>query len=186
MDSQEINPPAPLANTYWVRPGQFLAGEHPGDADEQVMKSRVSALINAGIRTFVDLTEESEISEDAKPIAGYYAALRSFAEDGRIEITYVRIPVPDRAVPSVWTLRRILDLVDRSMADENPVFVHCWAGRGRTGTVVGCFLKRHGLASDQDLIAKIAELRRFMPNGRDSSPHTPEQIRMVKTWKQGA
>jgi protein-tyrosine phosphatase len=186
MDSQETILPAPLANTYWVMPRQFLAGEHPGDADEKVMQTRISALINAGIRTFVDLTEESEINEDAKPIVGYYTALRSLADEGRVEITYVRIPVPDRAVPSVSTLRRILDLVDRSMGDENPVFVHCWAGRGRTGTVVGCYLKRHELASDHDVIAKLAQLRRFMPNGRDSSPHTQEQIRMVKTWKKGA
>lgn len=186
MDCPEPNPSAPLANTYWVTRGQFLAGEHPGDPDEKIVRSRISALIEAGIRTFVDLTEESEINEDAKPIAGYYAMLRLLAEEARAEITYVRIPVPDRGVPSVWTLRRILDLLDRSLADENPVFVHCWAGRGRTGTVVGCYLKRHGIASDQDVVAKITELRRNLPNGHDSSPHTPEQIRMVKNWKKGA
>jgi protein-tyrosine phosphatase len=92
------------------------------------------------------------------------------------------MPVPDQSVPSVWTLRRILDLVEGSLADENSVFVHCWAGRG---TVVGCYLKRKGIPFDQDVIAVIAELRRFMPSGRETSPHTPEQIRMVRNWKKG-
>ena len=186
MEAYQTTPPVPYANTYWVIPGQFLAGEHPGDADEAVAKARISSLLDAGVRTFMDLTEEDEINEDAKPVPGYRLLLRSLAEDSRTEVTYLRIPVPDRSVPSVWALRCILDVLDRSVSDENPVFVHCWAGRGRTGTVVGCYLKRHGIASDQNVVAKIAELRRFMPNGRDSSPHTPEQIRMVRSWKQGA
>jgi hypothetical protein len=176
----------PFPNTYWVLPGRLLAGEHPGDQDEQAAKKRLSALLDAGIRTFVVLTDEGEINENAKLVPGYYPALRTLIEEGRLEATYVKIPIPDRSVPSVWTLRCILDVLDRSITDENPVFVHCWAGRGRTGTVVGCYLKRHGHTSDDDVIARIAELRRLMPNGRDSSPHTPAQVRMVKTWRKGA
>jgi protein-tyrosine phosphatase len=128
----------------------------------------------------MDLTDEFEIAP------GYSALLRALADDRRTEITNMRVPIPDRSVPSVWTMRCILDVLDRSLADENPAFVHCFAGIDRTGTVVGCYLKRHRLATDQDVMARIAELRRFMPYGRDSSPQTPEQVRMVRTWKAGA
>ena len=130
--------------------------------------------------TFVDLTDEREFAP------GYSALLRDLGEGRRIEITYVRFPIPDRSVPSVWTMRCILDIVDRSMADENPVFVHCVAGIGRTGTVVGCHLKRHRLATGQDVLAKISELRQFMPYASNPSLQTPEQIRMVQAWKNGA
>src|SRR4051812_19724783 len=152
MNPVEANPPAPLENTYWVVPGKFLAGEYPGDPDEKINRSRLLAVINAGIRTFIDLTEEAEVYGLADPSAGYYTSLRSLAQQGRIEITYFRMPIPDAGVPSVWTLRRILDAIGGSLADENPVFVHCLAGRGRTGTVVGCYLMRHGIALDQDVI----------------------------------
>ena len=182
----ETNTKVPFPNSYWVVTCQLLAGEYPGDADRDIAAKRLSLLLDAGIRTFIDLTDEDEINEDAKPVPGYRALLRELSEQRRIEIPYARIPIQDRGIPSVWTLRCILDVIDRAVTDENPVFVHCWAGRGRTGTVVGGYLKRHDLATDQNVVEKIMELRCRMPNGRDDSPHTPEQLRMVKHWKKGA
>ncbi|WP_419538736.1 protein-tyrosine phosphatase family protein [Mycolicibacterium fortuitum] len=38
------------------------------------------------------------------------------------------------------------------------VYVHCWGGKGRTSTVIGCLLAESGLSYD-DVIARIAELR---------------------------
>jgi protein-tyrosine phosphatase len=169
----------PYAETFWVVPGRFLAGEHPTESDEASTKARLSALLDAGIRTFIDLTEEQEIK-------GYHHLLRAEAGSRRLESTFLRIPIPDRGVPLAWTLSCILDVIDRSVTAQNPVFVHCFAGIGRTGTVVGCYLKRHGLASSQDVLAKIAELRRLMPGGGESSPHTLEQVRVVEHWKKGA
>ncbi|WP_082941940.1 hypothetical protein [Mycolicibacterium peregrinum] len=37
-------------------------------------------------------------------------------------------------------------------------YVHCWGGKGRTSTVIGCLLAESGLSYD-DVIARIAELR---------------------------
>jgi len=178
--------PVPFSGCYWVIPQQLLAGEYPGDANQDVATKRLLLLLEAGIRTFINLTDEDEISEDAKPVPNYRPLLRQLAEEHRYEISYVRAPIEDRGIPSVWMLRHILDIVDRSLEDENPVYVHCWAGRGRTGTVVGCYLKRKGIATDNDVIRKMAKLRRFMPNHRDESPHAPHQIRMVVNWKKGA
>jgi protein tyrosine/serine phosphatase len=177
---------SPFPNSYWVSPNQLLAGEYPGDSEKEAATKRLCALLDAGIRTFIDLTDEDEINEDAKPVPPYRCLLRDVADERRIEVTYMRVPIPDRGIPSVWTLRCILDVIDRSVLDENAVFVHCWAGRGRTGTVVGCYLKRHGLANDKDVVEKIMELRKLMPSGRNSSPHTTEQIRMVQNWKKAS
>lgn len=177
--------PLPIVGSYWVLPGQLLAGEYPGDTDPELTSRRLRALIAAGIKTFVDLTDEDEISEDAKTIPPYRSILRRLSEEDCIQTTYANIPIEDRGVPSPWTLRCILDVIDRSVEDENPVYVHCWAGRGRTGTVIGCYLKRHGIAQDVDVIRKLAHLRRNVLNGRETSPHTKEQIRMVINWKKG-
>lgn len=47
-------------------------------------------------------------------------------------------------------------------------------------------LKRHGRAMERDVLAKIFELRRQMSDGVEASPHTPEQIPIVKSWKEGS
>ena len=86
----------PFANSYWVVPGQLLAGENPGAIDDLGTEARLSALLAAGIRTFIDLTEEHELD-------GYARILRCLAEERGMEVTYLRIPIPDRGIPSIWT-----------------------------------------------------------------------------------
>jgi protein tyrosine/serine phosphatase len=185
MASMPEDNPTPLRGTYWVEPPLLLAGEYPGEVGPDLTDRKLRAFLAKGTRTFIDLTDEGEINEDAKVIPAYRSILRQVAEEQSIQTTYANIPIEDRGVPSPWTLRCILDVIDRSIADENPVYVHCWAGRGRTGTVIGCYLKRHGMAEDKDVIQKLAQLRRDVPNGRETSPHTKEQIRMVTAWKKG-
>ena len=50
----------PVENCYWVIPGQFLAGEYPGDIDEESSRVKINDLIRSGITAFIDLTEENE------------------------------------------------------------------------------------------------------------------------------
>lgn len=175
----ESHSPVPCPNSYWAVPDQLLAGEHPGDVADPAVETQLRALRAAGVRTFVDLTEEHETG-------GYSILLRGFAEERGLKTAYVRIPIPDRGVPTEATMRCALDVLDRSIADGHPAFVHCFAGLGRTGTMVGCYLQRHGLATRGNVMARIAELRRGMPIGDEISPHTPGQVHLVKTWKMGA
>src|SRR6185295_13378122 len=133
----------PLRNSYWVIPAQFLAGEHPHDFSGNATQQRASALLHAGLRTFIDLTEEDEMVSEDDTGGAYRHHLQKLARQRHIEVNCVRFPIPDRSVPSVWTMRSILEVIDLSLRDKNPVLVHCWAGIGRTGTVVGCYLKRH-------------------------------------------
>ena len=71
----------------------------------------------------------------------------------------------------------ILDALDSALAAGHTVYLHCHGGRGRTGTVVGCWLVRHGLTGEQAL-DRIADLR-----GDDESPETDEQRAFVLNWE---
>ena len=55
-------------------------------------------------------------------------------------------------------MRAILDLIESAIDAGAPVYVHCWGGIGRTGTVVCCWLVERGLSGEQALV-EIALLR---------------------------
>ena len=57
------------------------------------------------------------------------------------------------------------------------------ANKGRTGTVVGCYLARHGMAAGIYAIEMIKELRENNEDFSDPSPETKKQINMVINWK---
>ena len=70
------------------------------------------------------------------------------------------------------------------IAGPDTLYVHCFGGIGRTGTVVGCWILRHGLATQENVIEVIARLRRAdVERARWASPQTGEQVRFVKGWR---
>jgi hypothetical protein len=54
------NRDVPCPNSDRVVPGRLLAGEHPADFDNDPTVVKLSAVLDAGLRTIVDLTEPRE------------------------------------------------------------------------------------------------------------------------------
>ncbi len=79
-------------------------------------------------------------------------------------------------------LGRFLDAIDAALGRGETVYVHCFGGVGRTGTVVGCWLARHG-SSGEAALRQVVQWREGTPDGGRVSPETPEQRRMVLSWK---
>lgn len=168
--------PAPIASSYWLLEGMILAGEYPGSANDEVAREKLGKFLDAGIRTFIDLTETTE------PLARYDALLRTSAAERGIEVKYFRYGVRDLGVPTERDqMKRILATIREEIDAGRPVYVHCWGGVGRTGTVIGCWLVEGGLAGPA-AIEKIAELRAGMPERSRRSPESDEQCRYVCEW----
>ena len=101
-----------------------------------------------------------------------------------MDVVHERHSIVDVGVPgSPQEMADILDAIDDALDEEGTVYLHCWGGVGRTGTVVGCWLVRHGRTGDQALrqLAEwwqgVAKVRR-----KPQSPETPEQFRYVREW----
>ena len=169
----------PISNSYWVRPGRLLAGEHPGAWDDRQSRPRLRQLLEAGVTFFLDLTEAGEYG-----LEPYVNLLRDEAVALGREVEHRRMPIQDRGTPTSGQMTHILDSIDAALATGQTVYVHCYAGIGRTGTVVGCFLVRDG-KSGQAALEEIARLRREIPSGWATSPETGAQRRMVRDWPEG-
>jgi protein-tyrosine phosphatase len=162
-----MHPPIPAS--YWVVPGRLLAGAYPGALAKSDTATRLAAFHRSGVTSFVDLTEEHE------GLVPYDTLLPK-------AVRYARRPIVDFECPAPEQLAETLDLIDSELERGEVVYVHCFGGRGRTGTVVGCWLVRHG-SSGEEALAKIENLREHAPG---PSPETEEQRQLVRFWSEPA
>ena len=175
----------PFPRSYWVIPGKLYAGAYPGDPDKSIMETKITSLLDCGIRHVVNLMEASEIDHNGRYFLDYSEKLRELALKRGIDASMARFPIRDVSIPSQSLMKEILDHIDRNITEGLPTYVHCWGGKGRTGTVVGCYLARHGIAVGKDALEMIDHLRLHDANSYEPSPETREQCAMVVSWKVG-
>lgn len=157
-------------HAYWINPFEFLAGEYPNEKWAETAPPILRSLMNADVKCFIDLTVEGEL-----------APYDLFLEGQE----YLRFPVQDVSVPrSKDKMRAILDAIDERLAAGKGVYVHCWGGVGRTGTVVGCWLARHGKYKPLQKLQELWQPSRKAQMGRQC-PETEQQRRFIKDWKAG-
>lgn len=171
MNASIAVPQPPLPNTYWVFPGQILAGEYPGAAKSEVSRGRLQRLCSAGINFFVDLTMPDE--------------LPPYAPDLPVGAEYVRLSIFDHDIPSrPADMVAILDTIRTALRAEKRIYIHCRAGIGRTGTVVGCLLVEGGIGGD-DALYELNRLWQKCARSQTWSavPETDDQVEYVRRWK---
>lgn len=169
----------PIPDSYWVRPGQLLAGEYPRTPDEAGSRLKLRHFLAVGVNFFLNLTEADEYG-----LKSYHELLQSEAASEGYAVEHHRMTIPDFNTPSPAQMVQILDTIDTALAGGRVVYVHCFGGIGRTGTVIGCYLVRHGLSGEAAL-AEIARLRQHTPDGGRPSPETEAQRSMVRGWEIG-
>jgi len=164
----------PLPNSYWVLPGRLLAGEYPGGLTPEQTRERLARLLEAGVNSFIDLTQAGEVDpyETALPVS----------------IDYLRKPIRDHGTPTVPAqMAEILGCLQASLREGRRVYLHCRAGIGRTGMVAGCLLVEQGFSGEEAL----AELNRLWRQSARASqwpavPETEEQSDYVRRWSRAA
>ena len=164
-----------LADAYWVIPDKFLAGPYPRGWHDEVIIGKLDTLLNADISLFINLTEKGESTSYAELL---YRQADIYGKD----VEHWNAPIIDWGTTSVNRMVEILDRIDESLENERRVYVHCLGGIGRTGTVVGCYLVRHGMCGE-DALQQIAEWRKDIPAGRMRSPESDAQRSMVLNWR---
>ena len=164
---------------YPIEAGKLYGGEYPGHRDPGVAMIRLRHLVNLGIRTFVDLTAPAD------RLAPYEELLAELQEEAGLPLRRISLPIVDMGVPeSTSTMRTILRHIMESRSHAPAVYVHCWGGIGRTGTVVGCWLRECG-HDPESALARVQHLyASHMPKVRihPQSPQTPAQKDYIRHW----
>ncbi len=170
-----MNSMMPFDDAYWVLLGKFMAGEYPGRREEADTRRRVQALIKCGMRVCIDLTNPGEL------VSSYREILLEELDQYGFTGNYFHFPIYDFSIPSGAQMKRTLDVIDKSIEDGLPVYVHCRAGIGRTGLTVGCYLVRHGLRGEEAL-AEIKRLRKNVASSWATSPESDAQSDFILKW----
>ena len=180
MSDDRQDPPIP--NSYWVVRDRLAAGEYPGAIDPDEAATKLGALLDAGVDHFIDLTKEGEFTSFYKPLAPYSEIAGKEASGRGLTVRWERHPICNMSIPSSpEQTAATLDAIDSALDDSKTVYVHCWGGVGRTGTVVGCWLVRHGCTGDEAL-GRVAALFTGMEKSHRfyGSPETTRQPDAVR------
>jgi len=175
----------PFDRAYWVRP-DLLAGCYPGDPDPKEANLKAAGLIRCGVSHCLNLMEPDERDHRGDAFVSYEPALANAAQQEGSIVTFSRHAIRDCSIPTVNEMIVILDEIDAIVVADRAVYVHCWGGRGRTGTVIGCHLIRHRLASPETVFEKLAVLTAHNASVFRKIPETPAQESFLRNWKPNA
>ena len=169
--------PESVRNCYWVVGGRLLAGMHPWSESRTSTLERLRELKSLGIDWIGDLTGAEE---SAGYSVEYPGLLASFG------VEHHRFALPDHAVPSDRShVVAALDAIDAALGAGRHVYLHCRAGIGRTGLVIGCWLARHGEPGE----AALERLNELWSGSKLAGtwlrvPETEQQARYVRDWRE--
>lgn len=139
-----------MIHAWWFDEG-LLAGEYPGHPSPTRAREKFGLLVASGVRTFVDLTTPADQLEPYKQLVSEVAAAENLG------LRHLSFPIPDLGVVDNEKYDSICEAIKEARAD-GVVYLHCWGGVGRTGTVVACWFGRQG-ADYAEAMARLSDSR---------------------------
>ena len=143
---------------HWVVPGKLAGMSLPGRV--ALLVDDLHEVRGKGIRAVATLTED--------PLE-----TRTMAASG---LESRHFPIEDFDVPTLDQAADFCRWVDEQLAANRPVAAHCFAGLGRTGLMIACWLVREPGTSTETVLRSI---RRIEPG----FVQTPQQEAFVAVWE---
>ena len=180
--------PTPTSN--WVVRGRILVGSAPGShclrdpehplngflkySKKNALKE-LQALKDSGVTMFVSMQQNSE-SLNFKPM--YQTLFRKIWCDGDMVPSFERHPVLDGSILKDQELfKLVVDLYEKFLKKEI-IYIHCYGGHGRAGTVAACLLAKVYSLSGEDAMTHIKAFHDTRMNNENSDSPASEVQKM--------
>lgn len=123
-------------NFGWVIEGKLAGSGLP------VSKQEFDWLLEQGVKAIVTVREV--------PLP------KEWMENGT---GYMHLRVDDFGAPPPEEIDAAVEFIEKQIADNHPVTVHCAAGKGRTGVILAAYLVKNEGLGPQEAIDKIRAMR---------------------------
>ena len=146
----------------WMVPSLVMTGHRPESLGD------VQRILAAGINTFVCLLEDPP---------EYLREVERCASDlGLASLHWIHFPIDDMSVTSdADTVAFVQELAALVQHGGRRVYIHCWSGRGRTGTVaIPLLLALYPDLSNEQAKDLVNEYKRNGRTGYTRGGHMPE------------
>ncbi len=130
------------ASANWLVPGHVLLGANPTKGRGSTLDRVIAIRCEGGCDTFVSLQAELPPLDagfaHATGVESYEIEAKSCAEAAP---RFVHVPIDDlRPASSLEYLAESVRGLAARVRDGETLYIHCFAGRGRTGLVAACLL----------------------------------------------
>ncbi|KAK9813556.1 hypothetical protein WJX73_006802 [Symbiochloris irregularis] len=96
----------------------------------------------------------------------------------RRRLQFTHVPIVDLGLPSLDQVQSVVEDMGRWMKQGDIVYMHCWGGRGRAGTMAACILVHHYGLGGQEALKRVQLAYDTRGEGRNS-PETSAQHNFV-------
>ncbi|HUN09873.1 MAG TPA: dual specificity protein phosphatase family protein [Aggregatilineales bacterium] len=114
----------------WIEKDLLAASPLPRSAED------LETLRQGGIRAIITLTEQ--------PLTIRPDVRISQADFERLDVAPYHIPIDDFDAPVADQVDQMMDILRQLKAEGRPALIHCYAGQGRTGTMLHAYYLAQG------------------------------------------
>ncbi|CAN0548145.1 unnamed protein product, partial [Ectocarpus sp. 12 AP-2014] len=194
----------PTMESNWVLPGRLLVGAYPASMNDSHHAHLLCTILLQGVSTFVCLQQEYRAEGVTEEMWRSGDALRPYFQDvvqllaklGELrsadprsvpaicapeETDFVHFPIVDCNVADDTKVLQLAAQLAGRLARGEVMYLHCWGGHGRTGTVVCIMLHlMYGLGADEAMerCQHVHDVRRIPISV--GSPQTESQRQQVR------
>ena len=174
----------PTPESNWVIPGKLLVGAYPASQSDDETFDLITSILKFGVSKFVCLQEEYReygvteamwrsgnalrpYFEDVKNIVREkheYEELNDYPIIDTENLSFIHFPIRDCGITDDSRVLELAKTLVQALKDGEIIYLHCWGGHGRTGTVVCIMLHLiYGLDATKSMARcqSVHDLRRW-------------------------